>query len=311
MRAVSVTAKIFISLSFVSVILLVLMSKYTQYFPIQKYTNKTVVQNETKVYNKSDLKYILRYTSPYNIPFVNMGVGRDGFIRRNCPYTNCVVIDNGTYLGDIKKFDVIAFAGPEVVTKPNDFLPEVRAPHQKYVFASIESPTYYPICSKRLDGFFNWSWTFRLDSIVRWGYMDIRDQQNKIIGPNKIMHWMRVEDMGPISKVMKAKLMNKTKAAAWFVSNCNDASGRLILAEDLKVELDKNYGLKLDIFGRCGPKVCPREIHDKCMRMVDTLYYFYLSFENSFSEDYVTEKLLQALKVDVVPIVYGGANYTR
>ncbi|KAJ8728733.1 hypothetical protein PYW07_006429 [Mythimna separata] len=33
--------------------------------------------------------------------------------------------------------------------------------------------------------------------------------------------------------------------------------------------------------------------------------------ENSFDEDYVTEKLLTALQHNMVPIVYGGADYTR
>lgn len=37
-------------------------------------------------------------------------------------------------------------------------------------------------------------------------------------------------------------------------------------------------------------------------------YYFYFSIENSFSEDYVTEKLLHALKHYAIPVVYGGAN---
>nr|XP_037877562.1 alpha-(1,3)-fucosyltransferase C-like [Bombyx mori] len=45
--------------------------------------------------------------------------------------------------------------------------------------------------------------------------------------------------------------------------------------------------------------------------MIREKYYFYLSFENSFGEDYVTEKLLHALEFDAVPVVYGGANYTR
>ena len=33
---------------------------------------------------------------------------------------------------------------------------------------------------------------------------------------------------------------------------------------------------------------------------------FYLSFENQFCEDYITEKFFLALKVDMIPIVNGG-----
>ena len=37
----------------------------------------------------------------------------------------------------------------------------------------------------------------------------------------------------------------------------------------------------------------------------------FFSFENSNCDDYVTEKLFSVLKLDVVPIVFGGANYSR
>ena len=40
-------------------------------------------------------------------------------------------------------------------------------------------------------------------------------------------------------------------------------------------------------------------------------YHFYLSFENSLCEDYVTEKLFRALDSDLVPVVMGGANYSK
>ena len=36
---------------------------------------------------------------------------------------------------------------------------------------------------------------------------------------------------------------------------------------------------------------------------------FYLSFENSICEDYVTEKFWKVLNGNLVPIVLGGANY--
>ena len=37
---------------------------------------------------------------------------------------------------------------------------------------------------------------------------------------------------------------------------------------------------------------------------------FYLSFENSLCDQYVTEKLWSWLKKDIVPVVMGQANYT-
>ncbi|XP_072931535.1 alpha-(1,3)-fucosyltransferase C-like [Epargyreus clarus] len=256
------------------------------------------------------MKYILQWTSPKNVPFVYMGEGPKGFIDRNCPYTNCFVTSKRDYLGDYSKFDVIAFSGPEVVRMPKELLPKRRSPHQKFAFASIESADYYPVCSNRLDGFFNWTWTYKLDSEAKWGYIVVRDAQNKIIGPKREMHWIKFEDMDPVGDELKNQLKTKTKAAAWFVSNCYSRNGREIFAHKLHDEM-KKYNLTLDIYGNCGSLKCPRNEEEKCDEMLKKDYYFYLAFENSFSEDYVTEKLLHGLKHTAVPIVYGAANYTR
>ena len=40
-------------------------------------------------------------------------------------------------------------------------------------------------------------------------------------------------------------------------------------------------------------------------------YYFYLAFENSLCKDYVTEKFYDALTQDIVPVVFGGADYAH
>lgn len=80
----------------------------------------------------------------------------------------------------------------------------------------------------------------------------------------------------------------KSKLVTWFVSNCQAKSGRLEYVE----ELSKHIGV--DIYGRCGAFSCNRNrdcFHD----VVEPDYFFYLSFENSFCDDYVTEKLMNPL----------------
>ncbi|RVE51642.1 hypothetical protein evm_003774 [Chilo suppressalis] len=268
-------------------------------------------ESEKKLNKKPEMKYILQWTSASNVPFVYMNKGQKGFIDRKCPHTNCFVTSNRSLLGDIKKFDAIAFCGTEVKYYEKEMLPLTRSPHQKYIFATIESSHYYPICSNLFDNYFNWTWTFRLDSDVRWGYMSIRDKNNNIIGPNKIMTWLKPNKMDPVSEEFKNKLKSKKKAVAWFVSNCYDKVGRRIIATYLKQELEKKYNLTVDIYGACDSLKCPSPQIMDCLKMLQDDYYFYLSFENSFSEDYVTEKLLKAVTNNVVPIVYGGANYTR
>lgn len=259
---------------------------------------------------KKEMRYILQWTSPQDIPFVYMGKGQQGFIDRNCTHKNCIVTSNKSYFDDYTKFDVIVFAGPELVRMYKDQLPRKRSAKQKYVFASIESSDNYPVCSHMFNNYFNWTWTYRLDSDVRWGYITIKDSMNRIIGPKKDMNWIKLEDMDEVDEEFKRKLKTKRKAAAWFASNCYSLSKREHFVRELQLELYK-YKQHIDVYGDCGLFSCSRDNEDKCNKLIESTYYFYLSFENSFDEDYLTEKLLRPLQNNAVPIVYGGANYTR
>nr|XP_053611993.1 alpha-(1,3)-fucosyltransferase C-like [Plodia interpunctella] len=108
----------------------------------------------------------------------------------------------------------------------------------------------------------------------------------------------------------KAILNGKTKAAAWFVSRCTSVGGREDFVRKLKPELSK-LNLTLDVYGDCGDLICPKNKSGLCNDMVKRDYYFYFSFENSLAPDYVTEKLLIALNNFAIPVVYGGADYSR
>ncbi|XP_053611994.1 3-galactosyl-N-acetylglucosaminide 4-alpha-L-fucosyltransferase FUT3-like [Plodia interpunctella] len=112
------------------------------------------------------------------------------------------------------------------------------------------------------------------------------------------------------NKKIKAILNGKSKAAAWFVSRCISSGRRENFVKKLKPELYK-LNLTLDVYGRCGNLKCPRTKEGRCYDMVKKDYYFHLSFENSLSTDYVTEKLLTALNNFAIPVVYGGADYSR
>lgn len=81
----------------------------------------------------------------------------------------------------------------------------------------------------------------------------------------------------------------KSKPVIWFVSNCRAKSGRL---EYVK-ELSRHIGV--DIYGKCGAFSCSRG--KDCFRdIVEPDYFFYLSFENTLCDDYVTEKLMNPLR---------------
>ena len=83
----------------------------------------------------------------------------------------------------------------------------------------------------------------------------------------------------------------------------------------------------MDIYGDCGERKC-RKDSDQCFKDIEKNYKFYLSFENSFCTEYITEKFWQILgkwwnkniiemylcvfnicsfitELEVVPVVYG------
>uniref|UniRef100_A0A2A4J738 Fucosyltransferase n=1 Tax=Heliothis virescens TaxID=7102 RepID=A0A2A4J738_HELVI len=262
------------------------------------------------VLSQRPLKYILIWTSNATDPMKHLLVEKRTFLNRACPVTNCFVSSDRQLLKGVQNYDVVVFHGPELITRRNLLLPTSRLPHQKYIFMSMESSDYYPICEPKYNNYFNWTWTYKINSDSYFGYIVIKDKEGKAIGPKEEMQWEKVENMKPINDTIKTKISKKKYAAAWFVSNCNARSGRYGVARQLEAELAK-YNMTVDIFGFCGKKKCPKDNVEKCMRMIETDYYFYLSFENSMSADYVTEKLLTALNHYAVPVVFGDANYTR
>ncbi|XP_023942904.2 alpha-(1,3)-fucosyltransferase C [Bicyclus anynana] len=254
-----------------------------------------------------ELKYILQWTRRYSAPFDFMGEGNSAFIKNNCKHTNCYVTDDANYFVNQSDFDAIAFNGRDVIHLWPFQFPANRNPKQKYIFGAMESPDNFPACDESLDGFFNWTWTYKLDSDFRWGYITIFDLKGAVVGPAINMKW---PELDPISDDLKIKLSSKSKAAAWFVSHCSTKSGREDYVEKLQEEL-VSYGWTVDVYGKCGTLSCERSEERSCFKKVEEDYYFYLSFENSFSEDYVTEKLLIALNNYAVPIVFGAADYSR
>lgn len=103
----------------------------------------------------------------------------------------------------------------------------------------------------------------------------------------------------------------KRSAAAWYVTDCETVALHLDYIKTLRLELSKHY-FTVDILGPCGNVPCSTKGRkNKCYAMIESNYYFYLAFENALSDDYVTEQLLIALNNYAVPVVFGGANYTR
>ncbi|XP_077284848.1 alpha-(1,3)-fucosyltransferase C-like isoform X2 [Arctopsyche grandis] len=257
---------------------------YSYNYSINTSLLKNFIKNDERL--KDGVKNILMWTHNYTEPFNRFKNGRESFLEANCPINNCYITNNRSYLERVESWDAILFHAPEYTWRNNPWkhgMPSVRSPHQRYIFVSIESSANYPVDDPKWDGYFNWTMTYKTDSDVRWVYLAIRDVNENLVGPKPNIEW-NIGDKD-VSRDIKDEIKKKSKTAAWFVSNY--------------------------IYGRCGNLKCPRDDMSSCWKMLKDDYLFYLSFENSFSEDYTTEKLLHAVLNDVVPIVMGGSDYSR
>ncbi|XP_053616797.1 alpha-(1,3)-fucosyltransferase C-like [Plodia interpunctella] len=270
----------------------------------KKRAKKVALQLEIPTRLPTDYKYILRYTNAFSHRSTKAKAGQEEFIIKKCKHINCYLTNDKRLLFNFQYYDAILFD----VENTWDYHPPVRSPHQRYVFIAWESAQDNPICSKLFDDYYNLTWTYRLDSDMKWSYFTIFDKNGTIVGPNIDMKWAKT--MNDTPDVVKSKLVKKKKVAAWFVSNCDVKSKRNDLYQHLYVAFEK-YNMSIDTFGVCGTKQCPKDRMEECLDLVEREYYFYLSFENSICEDYVTEKVLHAFLHYSVPIVYGGANYSR
>ncbi|XP_038597458.1 3-galactosyl-N-acetylglucosaminide 4-alpha-L-fucosyltransferase FUT3-like [Tachyglossus aculeatus] len=176
--------------------------------------------------------------------------------------------------------DAVIVHHRDVQGNPRQLTQIRRDPSQRWVWFNLESPSN----SRNLgamDNLFNMTMSYRSDSdfFTPYGSLEPQDEpENFTIPP-------------------------KSKMVAWAVSNWNPSSRRVQYYEELKKHL------QVDVFGR-QHKPLPRS------QLLSTLsqYRFYLAFENSQHQDYITEKLWHnALASGTVPVVLGPSrkNYER
>uniref|UniRef100_A0A1I8A902 Fucosyltransferase n=1 Tax=Steinernema glaseri TaxID=37863 RepID=A0A1I8A902_9BILA len=192
---------------------------------------------------------------------------------QGCPDWNCAI---STTMADFEKADVVMIRSSEALREKR------RRPDQYIVFFTQESPvhTYVEV---PVDNYFNMSLSYRHDSLGAspYGYtVRLAPESRQLTGP----------------VINETLIFGKSKPIAWFVSHCSTPS----LREKLVAEIQNH--IPVDIYGDCGNFKCKRG--DLCETMLDTDYYFYISFENSICDDYITEKLWnQGYQHNIIPIV--------
>ncbi|XP_069097552.1 alpha-(1,3)-fucosyltransferase 7 [Pleurodeles waltl] len=191
---------------------------------------------------------------------------------------NCWLTDNHS---DISEADVVLFHHKELVSVGMVLPTEKRPPGQVWVWATLESPSNTRSLHALNGSLFNWTMTYRQDSDIFVPYGWLVPQTSHSF---------------PIP--------NKTGLVSWVISNYKKKQERAAYYKDLSAHIN------VDVYGRAvGKPLC-----SKCLLPTVSKYKFYLAFENSIHQDYITEKMwTNAFAAGAVPVVLGPprANYER
>lgn len=164
-----------------------------------------------------------------------------------------------------------------------------RPPGQIWIYMSFESPlNSLNFNHDVLLNDVNWTFTYRFDATFPSPYGGYFTDKPTVLASDTT-NWAK----------------GKHGVVCAMVSHCADGWGRMKMIHQLA-----SY-ISTDIYGSCGSRSCPRD--HSCNKMLSK-YKFYLAFENSECNGYITEKFWHnALIYNLVPVVYGGtpADYEK
>ena len=235
----------------------------------------------------------------------SFGEGVEAFVRQQCPEPRCQITSNRSLL-PFERYDAVVMNmyDIEISVLPEDWGYK-RCGHQRYVLLSQESPSTIYVHMDIFVNYFNWSMSYRHDADIILRYGRVKPVKKAPISQSQIEQLIK-ETHG----WSKDFLANKSKTVVWMASHCHTDAMRETYVHELSKYID------VDVYGACGNFTCPRdEIHwisdPVCFDVLAAKYKFYLSFENSFCKEYVTEKFFEALARDILPVVYGAADYSQ
>lgn len=178
----------------------------------------------------SDKKTILLWyfsTHAKTWPFDDLQEGNSFFMKYKCKYQNCYVNKNHrkTVRDRADSYDAVLFSGSDSGRMTERNFPIKRSSKQFYVFITLDTADAKPVCQKYYDNFFNWTMTYRLNSDVPWTHFQIKQFDNRTVGPSKRVQWIHPREMIDIEPRTQARLNRKTKIAAWFAEDCRSRAG--------------------------------------------------------------------------------------
>ncbi|XP_057666478.1 glycoprotein 3-alpha-L-fucosyltransferase A-like [Diorhabda carinulata] len=209
---------------------------------------------------------------------------------KKCPVKNCDITYKDT---NIKTADIV-LVHLHRTKNPKELPPMRGKPDQIWAFLTEESPHHTflrpdkNISIASFNGIFNWSMSYRMDSDipVPYGRTIIKKHPEQVD-----FHLEKRRDV----------------LVAILGSNCGSKNHRWAYVKELKKYID------VDVYGACGTLKCPGHFRKDCPDLEK--YLFYLSFENSNCDEYITEKVWWNAfhKKNSIPIVMGAnrADYRR
>ena len=224
----------------------------------------------------------------YNLP-AWLSIRRMNELAKSCRFNNCEHTANRGVLNSSSAI-IFCIGDCSSLNQPPLYAHE-RPTNQVWIYFRMESPATQErnykgqiagLISSWMNSF-NWSMSYQLDS--------------DIVFPYGVLTTKQFVENRNFSEIFR----RKSKWAAWLVSKCNVPSLR-----DKFVDKLKKHGLPVDIFGRCGKRLTTDP-----ETKINGEYKFYLSFENSMCEDYVTEKFFRYFRYDTILVVRGGADYKK
>eukprot|EP00794_Sanderia_malayensis_P000126 gene126-737_t len=205
---------------------------------------------------------------------------------KKCKVRNCYFTYNKNAFGIA---DAVVFHGVDI-NNPICYrvISEKRPKGQKWILFMHESPVY-TFDLEPYNGLFNWTMTYMRNSEIYVPYFSFEKLSSRDKRPEKGFNFAA----------------GKTGKVVWVASHCG------LLRDSYAMELSRYIEVK--VYGDCGKlfKHNMGRCSDWGTECEDEIkhYKFYLSFENCFCEDYITEKYWdKGLRYGLIPIVMGGID---
>ena len=236
--------------------------------------------------------------SPFIMKKFGLG-GRELFEKYRCPITNCEVTKD---LNKLAKSDYVLFHIHDSIDDKNhlkDFVDKYltnRPRTQRWVYANFETPIQKPLRHLSvLNGFFNLTATYLRDSDF-----------NSIYQGDSRIRWVQKSKDFDINK--NEYHSDKKKFAAIILNDCNSKD-----TVNKYISLLKEH-IQIDVYGKCG---IPFPVKNDTLsnsnyifEYIGSNYKYFLSFENSFCKDYISEKFFRIIRYNSLPVVLGSGDYS-